>query len=201
MPLIDLGPLGLGSYRDWREGLPFMATPLIVLRELRGADARELLRLTQVPDIARHTWPPPSTLEAFEQFVEWARSRRAEGEHAAFAVVPRGQTAMEGLFDLRSLEPGFVRAELSFFLHPALWGTGVFLDAGRLVCEFAFNVVGIHRIEARAEVDNARANAALKKLGATCEGRLRGSFEREGAHVDQFLWSLVNGLDTVAPGT
>jgi RimJ/RimL family protein N-acetyltransferase len=196
MPLIDLGPLGLGSHRDWREGLPFMATRRLTLRELRRGDAPALMRLTQMPEIARHTWPPPSTLAAFEQFIEWARSTRAGGGHAAFAVVPRRQTEMAGLFDLRSLEPGFLRAELSFILDPVLWGTGAFLDAGRLVCEFAFTAVGIHRIEARAEVDNDRANAALKKLGAVREGRLRRSFERDGTQVDQYLWSLVNGLDT-----
>ena len=57
----------------------------------------------------------------------------------------------------------------------------------------------MHRIEARAEVDNERANGALKKMGATCEGRLRASFVRGGRPVDQYLWSLVNGLDSVPP--
>ena len=194
MPLIDLGPLGLGSHRDWREGLPFMATSRLVLREVRTGDAEELFRLTRLPDIARHTWPPPDAVEAFEQFIEWARETRAEGKHAAFAVVPKGRTTLAGLFDLRAMQPGFVRAELSFFLDPAVWGTGVFLDAARLVCEFAFTAVGIHRIEARCEVDNDRGNGALKKLGATLEGRLRSSFERDGQPVDQYLWSLVNGL-------
>jgi len=195
MSLIDLGPLGLGSHADWRQGLPFMATARLMLREVRRSDARALLRLTQSPDIARHTWPPPPDLEAFERFIEWARSKRADGGHACFAVVPRGQTELAGLFDLRSLEPGFVRAELSFFLDPSLWGTGVFIDAARMVCEFAFTAVGIHRIEARCEVDNDRGNRALEKLGASNEGRLRASFVREGAAVDQYLWSLVNGVD------
>jgi ribosomal-protein-alanine N-acetyltransferase len=195
MAWIDLGPLGLGSHSDWREGLPFMATARLMLREVRRADAKALLRLTQTPEIARHTWPPPDNVEAFERFIEWARDKRAAGGHACFAVVPRGQTELAGLFDLRSLQPGFVRAELSFFLDPPLWGTGMFGDAARMVCEFAFAAVGIHRIEARCEVDNDRGNAALKRLGATNEGRLRASFVRDGAAVDQYLWSLVNGLD------
>ena len=47
----------------------------------------------------------------------------------------------------------------------------------------------------RADVDNARANGALKKFGAVNEGRLRASFERGGQAVDQYLWSVVKGLD------
>jgi ribosomal-protein-alanine N-acetyltransferase len=115
--------------------------------------------------------------------------------------VPRGQTAPGGIFELRSLQPDFYRAETAFFLDSALWGTGVFGDAARLVCDFAFTAVGVTRIEARAEVDNGRANGALKKLGATMEGRLRGSFVRDGNEVDQNLWSIIKGIDRLAPAS
>ena len=76
--------------------------------------------------------------------------------------------------------------------------TGVFEDAARLVRDFAFNAIGVHRIEARAEVDNDRANGALQKMGATREGRLRSSFVRDGHPVDQYLWFVVNTLDRPA---
>ena len=195
MSILELGPLGLGSRLDWREGLPIMVTPRLLLRELRRADAPALHRLSQSPEIARHTWPAPATLDAIERFIEWSRAKRAEGGYAGFAVVPTGARAIAGLFQLRSLQPGFFRAEFSFFLDPSLWGTGAFTDAARLVCEFAFTAVGVHRIEARAEVDNDRANGALEKLGATKEGRLRNSFVRDGQVMDQYLWSIVEGLD------
>ena len=196
MGVLELGPLGLASHPDWREGLPLMVTSAVMLRELRKSDAPALLRLAQSPDIAPHTWPAPSTPEAFEKFIEWTRTRRAAGKYTCFAVLPKGQHTPAGLFELRAMQPDFFRAELAFFIDRPFWGTGVFHDAARLVCDFAFNAVGVHRIEARAEVDNGRANGALKKLGAVNEGRLRASVERGGQAVDQYLWSLVKGLDT-----
>ena len=198
MSVLELGPLGLSSHPDWREGLPIMVTPRVMLRELRRADAADLMRLANAPEIVEHTWPAPSDLQAFERFIEWTRSRRAAGRYTCFAVIPKGH-APAGLFELRSLQPGFFRAELSFFIERAFWGTGVFHDAARLVCDFAFQAVGVHRIEARAEVDNGRANGALRKLGAINEGRLRASFMRHGEPVDQFLWSLINGVDAIPP--
>lgn len=71
--------------------------------------------------------------------------------------------------------------------------------------DFAFNAVGVHRIEVRASVANARSNAALQKIGAHKEGLLRAAFVHDGEYEDQYLWSFVNGLDRVtvpqAPST
>ena len=200
MRFMGLGPLGLASHADWREGLPLMVGTGAMLRELRRGDAPALLRLAQSPDVARHTWPAPDNVEAFERFIESTRSRRAAGTYTCFAVVPTGQSAPAGLFELRSAQPGFFRGELAFFIDRPLWGTGVFHEAARLVCDFAFNAVGVHRIECRSEVDNGRANRALEKFGAVKEGRLRASFVRDGQIVDQYLWSIVNGLDRLATG-
>jgi ribosomal-protein-serine acetyltransferase len=71
----------------------------------------------------------------------------------------------------------------------------VFDRAARLLVDFATAVLGVHRIEARASVDNARSNAALRKFGARREGRLRAAFAREGRYVDQNLWAIIAGLD------
>jgi RimJ/RimL family protein N-acetyltransferase len=59
------------------------------------------------------------------------------------------------------------------------------------VLRFVFETVGVHRLEARAAVQNARGNAALRKLGAVQEGILRRSFLRNGQYMDQALWSIL----------
>jgi ribosomal-protein-serine acetyltransferase len=67
----------------------------------------------------------------------------------------------------------------------------VFLDGARLVVDFAFDVLGTHRLEARAAVKNGRGNGALRKLGAVQEGLLRRSFLRHGEYLDQVLWTIL----------
>ena len=57
---------------------------------------------------------------------------------------------------------------------------------------FAFETIGVHRLEARAAVKNGRGNGALKKLGAVQEGILRKSFLRNGEYLDQVLWSILD---------
>jgi RimJ/RimL family protein N-acetyltransferase len=49
----------------------------------------------------------------------------------------------------------------------------------------------VHRLEARAAVQNGRGNGALRKLGAVHEGILRRSFLCNGEYLDQALWSIL----------
>ena len=51
--------------------------------------------------------------------------------------------------------------------------------------------VGVHRLEARACVENARGNGALRNVGAVREGVLREAFCKNGHHHDQYLWTIL----------
>ena len=58
--------------------------------------------------------------------------------------------------------------------------------------DFAFDTVGVHRLEARAAVRNGRGNGALRKIGAVQEGVLRKSFLKDGEYLDQALWTILD---------
>jgi len=184
--ITETPPLG------WRAGLPVLRGRTVTLRELRRADARALHAAFHTPAVARFMWPPPPSVEAFERFIEWTWSERAAGRYIAFAVIPRGRLDLVGLFELRQLQPGFFRGELGFAMVPSAWGTGVFPEAAALLLDFAFRVVHVHRVEARAAVSNRRGNAALRKLGAQREGVLHSAFICDGELVDQNLWAIVD---------
>jgi ribosomal-protein-alanine N-acetyltransferase len=96
-----------------------------------------------------------------------------------------------GIFQVRQLDPGFNTAEWGFAIGSPYWGTGVFIDGARLVVDFAFETIRVHRLEARAAIANGRGNGALRKIGASQEGVLRKSFLRNGEYLDQTLWTIV----------
>jgi ribosomal-protein-alanine N-acetyltransferase len=175
----------------WRAALPVLRGSSSTLRDLRRSDARTLLAMMTVDEVARFITPPPSSVEGFERFITWARDQRLAGQYACFGVVPAGCEHAVGLFQLRRLEPDFSVGEWGFALGWQFWGTGIFLEGARLVLDFSFAEIGIHRLEARACVDNGRGNGALRKVGATQEGLLRRSFLRNGTHHDQLLWSIL----------
>lgn len=188
---------------DWRAGLPVLIGRLVTLRELRPSDAPALYAALSAPDVARFTWPPPPSVEAFERFIAWTWAERAAGKYICYGIVPRGRDDAVGLFELRQLQPGFFRGELGFVMDASAWGTGIFPEAAGLLLDFAFGVVKVHRIEARAAVTNRRGNAALRKIGARQEGLLREAFVCDDEYVDQNLWAILAdpALDRTARAT
>lgn len=177
---------------DWHAGLPVLSGDRVTLREVEASDASTLYAGLTTPEVKRFMWSPPPNVVAFERFIEWALSERAAGKYICYGVVPRGERDAWGVFELRQLQPGFLRGELGFVIAPRFWGSGIFLEAAHLLLRFAFDEVRIHRIEARAAVDNDRGNAALRKIGASQEGTLKDAFWRDEVFVDQYLWALLD---------
>jgi ribosomal-protein-alanine N-acetyltransferase len=177
---------------DWKQALPVLTGSLVTLRELRISDATSLLAMLSTEEVARFISPPPTTVEGFARFIAWTRRQRANGTYACFAVTLAGHDTAIGIFQVRETEPGFATAEWGFALGSAFWGTGLFQEGAELVLRFAFDTVGVHRLEARAALKNGRGNGALRKVGAVQEGVLRRSFLRNGEYLDQALYSIVN---------
>ena len=176
---------------DWRDGLPALSGTMITLRELRASDAKDLLAALGTAEVTRLISPPPPTVDGFEKFISWTHRQRAAGSSLAYGITLKGTDTVIGLFQVRSLKPGFDIAEWGFALGSDFWGTGIFTDGAQLVLDFAFDVLGVRRMEAKAAVRNGRGNGALAKLGAVQEAVLRRSFLRNGVYLDQAYWTIL----------
>ena len=177
---------------DWKQGLPTLRAGQVVLRELHASDAASLFALLTTEEVSRFISPPPTTVEGFERFIAWTQRQRAAGTYACFAVTVAGYDTAIGIFQVRETEPNFGTAEWGFAIGSAFWGTGVFQAGAELVLDFAFDTIGVHRLEARAAVKNGRGNGALQKLGATQECVLRKSFKKNGEYLDQVLYGMID---------
>ena len=179
------------STHPWVEGVPLLVGDVVRVREIAWADAPALFELLSDRVVAAHMSAPPPSVAAFAGFIAWARQQRANGESVCFAIVPHGAESAVGIIQVRALEPTFFTAEWGFAIGHMFWGTGAFVDAALLVARFAFETMGVHRLEARATVDNGRGNGALQKIGARPEGELKNAFRRQFRRDRQFLWSLA----------
>ena len=175
---------------DWRNGLPLLNGGAVTLRELRASDAASLCALLTTAEVARFISPPPTSVEGFERFISWTLRQRVSGTYACYAVTLRGFDTAIGIIQVRQLEAGFGTAEWGFVIGSAFWGTGVFQESAELVLDFAFETLGVYRMEARAAVLNGRGNGALLKVGAVQECLLRKSFHKDGVFLDQALYSI-----------
>jgi RimJ/RimL family protein N-acetyltransferase len=189
---VAVHPVVASTTTDWQTALPVLTAAHVTLRQLQRSDAPSLFAMLTTEEVSRFISPPPTTVEGFERFIDWTAMQQAAGSYVCFAVTLRGSDTAIGIFQLRELEPGFGTAEWGFAIGSPFWGTGVFMEGAELMVNFAFDVVGVHRLEARAAVRNGRGNGALQKIGAVQEGVLRKSFLKNGEYLDQALWTILD---------
>ena len=143
-------------------GLPTLHGSVVTMRELRRSDAAPLFASMAAEDVRRFISPPPPTVERFETFIDWSHRQREAGQSVCFAMAARDTDIALGLFQVRSLEADFSTAGWGFALGVEHWGKGIFAEGADLAVDFAFEVLGVRRLEARTAVQNGRGNAVLK---------------------------------------
>ena len=93
---------------------------------------------------------------------------------------------------LRTPPGGWGTAEQKFAPGSPLGGTGVFKEGAHLVITFAFETIGLRRLEARAAMKNERRAEVLRTLGIVPEGMFRKSYLPNRGYLDQLLWTILD---------
>jgi RimJ/RimL family protein N-acetyltransferase len=180
--------------RSWREALPVLTGATYTLREPAVADAAALLMALgshELRDLAPLAATP--TIAGVEALIASAHEHREAGTAACWAIVPRDAESPVGLVVVQALDHAFTMVGVTAVVATEFRGTGLFQAAARALLDGLFGSLGVHRVEVRVDVRNARANGALRKLGATQEGVLRHAQYRDGTYRDQVLWAMVAG--------
>jgi|SRR5579862_612967 len=174
----------------WTERVPELPGHLATLREVAASDVDALFTFFRDPAVTAFMAPPPPTLAKFAGFVAWAHAEREKGRAICFGIVPHGMTAAVGILQIRSLDPALSTAEWGFVLGAHFWSTGLFVDAASVLVEFAFTIMGVDRLEARIALRNARAQAAVQKLGAQAGATFESSSPSGIPRDPEVLWTL-----------
>ncbi len=78
------------------------------------------------------------------------------------------------------------------WLGKAHQGTGLNRNSKLLLLEYAFETMGLERVEFRADARNARSISALKSIGCTMEGILRGDcLAADGSRRQTIVFSIL----------
>lgn len=164
------------------------------LRPWELSDVDAVFRECQDPEIQRWTTvPSPYLREHAEGFVLTSADRWAEGL-ASWAAVDPVTATLIGSFGLVST-PTDGATEIGYWVSRDVRRQGVATRAVRLMCQWAFEEMVVHRIQWQAQVGNVASRLVAESCGFTVEGVLRrGLRTREGEPpVDGWMGSLLPG--------
>jgi [ribosomal protein S5]-alanine N-acetyltransferase len=85
----------------------------------------------------------------------------------------------------------FQSAYLGYYGMAWCAGSGLMTEAVRLGVVHGFGVLGLHRLEANIQPDNARSLALVRRLGFRCEGFSPRYLCIGGVWRDHERWALL----------
>lgn len=173
--------------------------PTLTLRYATIDDADALLALGGDPQVTRFfSWGPYQRIEEPRAYIGTLAGRRERGEQLDLLIVHRADGPI-GVVGLSELARRDRRAVVGTWLGRRWWGTGANAEAKALVAHLAFLQLGLERLGAYADVENARSQAALERIGFVREGVLR-DFHRHGARVrDVAVFGLLRAEWEASP--
>jgi len=161
----------------------------IAVREPEPADALEFLQLVRASTRLHRPWVyPPRTVEAFDAYL----ARNARPDFQACLVARRSDGALVGMANLSQIvgEP-LKSAYLGFNAFSPHRGQGYMTEGVDAVLRVAFRSLGLHRVEANVQPDNAPSRALLTRLQFRCEGFSPRYLKVGGRWRDHERWAIL----------
>jgi RimJ/RimL family protein N-acetyltransferase len=162
-----------------------VAAFVITLRPLGAGDADLLYPLVAGKDVTDTLlWDGPGSLDEYRESLE---RFAASADRHNFAIV-EGERPI-GCIDVRP-ENDF-RGDLGLWIGHDFHGRGYGTEAVRLATRFAFERVGLAKLEATVFVGNVASRRVFEKNGFRLEGTIRRAVRKRGQLVDEWLFGIL----------
>jgi ribosomal-protein-alanine N-acetyltransferase len=150
---------------------PTLFSERLTLRPFTPHDAFDVERFAGVREIADTTLniPHPYPHGGAAEWILAHRPAWEEGSNATFAIVETATARLGGAISLM-IKPEHRRAELGYWIAVHNWNRGYATEASKRLIDFGFEVLRLHRIEARHFVRNPASGRVMQKLGMQPEG-------------------------------
>lgn len=120
-----------------------------------------------------------------------ARVQNSENE-AVFAMIAKDKSVHVGNISLQKIDAANSSAEYAIILgDKEYWGRGIAAEASKLLLEFGFNDLGLHRIWCGTSAANISMQKLAERSGFRREGVRREAMLKNGQFVDVIEYGIL----------
>ncbi|AUI57793.1 GNAT family N-acetyltransferase [Amycolatopsis sp. BJA-103] len=162
----------------------------IVLAQLDESYFEPAWRALQEPETTRLTGT--HTVFTEEQIRNWLASRPGLEDRADYAILRKEDRGYLGDVVLSDFDEHNRSASFRIALTgPGVFGKGYGTEATKLILDFAFDVVGVHRVSLEVFDFNPRAQRVYEKCGFVREGLQREALWWDGEWHDVITMAVL----------
>jgi RimJ/RimL family protein N-acetyltransferase len=149
-----------------------------------------LAELLDDPAVQRFTRVPVPVPPGFERtWLDAYEQARQAGTREGFAIMDGDEVL--GVAVAPRIDADARTAELGYVVAPRARGRGVASEALRLLTNWAFETLGVIRIELLISPENAASRRVAERCGYVREGVLRSLYVKPGVREDTEIWSRL----------
>jgi len=165
----------------------------IMLRPLIDSDYALLLPFSMnEPELWTYSLQPGNGAENLKSYIAKALDGRKNGHAYPFIVYDKLKNAYAGSTRFYDYQAAHKTVQLGFTWYgKAFQGTGLNKICKLLLLQFAFETLGLERVEFRADNNNLRSIAAMKSIGCKAEGVLRNNCASPTGRRDSIVLSIL----------
>jgi RimJ/RimL family protein N-acetyltransferase len=166
----------------------------VLLRPLKLEDFDVLANFVHMePDIWQYSLMSIQTETDLKQYLSIAVQSRKDKTAYPFIVFDKQSQKFVGSTRFYDMQLDYGSTQLGYTWYgKATWGSGINTHCKYVLLQFAFEQMGWDRVEFRADNDNKRSIAAMKKIGCTIEGVLRSHLPKpNGGRRDSIVLSIL----------
>jgi RimJ/RimL family protein N-acetyltransferase len=166
----------------------------VLLRPLLAADFEYLLPFAlNEPDTWNYSLTSAAGEDGMRAYIDAAVKGRAMGKEYPFIVFDKVNGEYAGTTRFYDIQPAYQTLQLGYTWYGEKFrGTGLNKHCKFLLLQFAFDQLGIERVEFRADARNQRSIAAMKGIGCVVEGVLRSHTPlADGSRRDSIMLSIL----------
>jgi RimJ/RimL family protein N-acetyltransferase len=172
--------------------VPTLEAARVTLRPVTLADAPALFGFFSDRDVTRYWSRPPMTfLAQARKLVRDIRAGYRSGDSVQLGIERRSDRTLIGTCTLFHFHPPSRRAEIGYALGSPYWGNGLMHEALQRLLAYAFDELGLHRLEADIDPRNANSARTLARLGFVKEGFLRERWIVADVISDSEIYGLL----------
>lgn len=144
------------------------------------------------PELWEYSLQPANGLENLKIYIETALNGRKEETSYPFIVFDKHSQKIAGSTRFYDFQKNYNTVQLGYTWYgKEFQGTGINKQCKMLMLTFAFENLGIDRVEFRADANNVRSIAAMKSIGCTVEGILRNNCTMPNGRRDSIVLSIL----------
>lgn len=134
---------------------------------------------------------PVDDIEVYRQKVEHWVSNYRSGLYFHWVIEWKETGELIGTINLGNVEEECQMSDTCYILSPKFWNRGIMSEVLAGVLDYAFDEIGLHRVQAEVFEGNDASAAVLKKCGMTLEGVARKKYYKNGKFIDAALWAVI----------